>query len=82
MSSEQDIFDNLKKQGNQLIVTAIEGNLPFEQKESLILRAIDNFMRAPIYDQGKLNDVRCSSINNNKSVAYIHLIKASMGENQ
>ena len=81
MSTPEEIFDSWKKKGNELVVTAIEGNLKFEQFEPLILRAIENFERAPIYDNANLNDKRCSQINNNKSIAYLHLIKSAMGEN-
>ena len=82
MSNQNEIFESWKKKGNGLLVTAIDGNLVFEQFENLTLRAIENFERAPIYDLAKLNDVRCSQINNNKSVAYMHLIRSAEGQNQ
>jgi hypothetical protein len=75
-------FENWKNKGNELLNQAINNNLAFKQLESLVLRAIENYKNAPIYDQGTLVPDRCSSINKNLASAYMYLIKSAAGENQ
>ena len=83
MENSPALFESQKKVGNDLLKTALTSeNLSLQDFERYVLSALDNFSRAPIYDKTKINDKRCSMINNNKSVAYLHLVKKFEVENQ
>lgn len=65
-----------------LLRQAIENKLQFEQFESLVLRAIETYKHAPIYDMNIINADRCSSIRKNQASAYMYLISAAAGKDQ